>query len=596
MANEPLLPVTVPTLLVGEEGDAPSIPGAIRLVTYDEGTELWTWASWFVDDDFAPTGLAVDAAGDVYCSEYWDDRILKIHTAGASFSDNGRAFDVVCYCPDGTPAGVALDVTEEYLYVAMWDSNFVARVTLADGTFESWWGRAPGGFVWNGFSYVLDNEGDGPGYAMGSTNYLSSGDAGGGGAGLTWDGFDWDLPGYIPADGNCTVASSTTMPRTGSTSTAMTYSSSDPDFGMFMKTDRYPIPVGASTVRYGFWARHDSVLGDQFVRMEFHFFDGGGSGLGYNDIQGTATTSGWLALARSHLAIPAGAVEYEMRIETGSGYFPAQWNTGEHMFIDDVYVNFDDELIDKFSQPQGVARGSDGEFYLTDRNVNTIKRLNADRTVDVFAGSTEAEQSESVDPRHRDGAPGTAKTVENFAICAGGDELFFCTLAQSVRSIDLATADMGHVLYSASLDDGPDTYIEPDIAEPGSTVYSPVSRVTTSTFFAPLDWPNGITCTPDGATIFVADYFGNNVFAIDRDGQVEGLCNEDDWNYEASVDGVEYRARTLFPTQAIAYVGEAPYAIRVGPGVGPGGEVQRGVAVAGNSTTRVRRRETRRVR
>ena len=102
---------------------------------------------------FLPNGVAVEGAGNVYISDWLNDRIRKVDTAGiistvagigiAGFSGDGGPATRAMVC---LPADVAVD-TKGNLYIADWE-NFRVRMVNSSGTIETLAGT--GNYGYNG--------------------------------------------------------------------------------------------------------------------------------------------------------------------------------------------------------------------------------------------------------------------------------------------------------------------------------------------------------------------------------------------------------------------------------------------------------------
>ncbi len=99
----------------------------------------------------APTGVAVDAGGNIYVGDRLNNRIRKITPAGvvttlagssAGYSDNtgaGAQFN--------GPMGIAVDPSGNFLYVADFNNHCIRRVVIASGVVSTIAGNGSAGFV-----------------------------------------------------------------------------------------------------------------------------------------------------------------------------------------------------------------------------------------------------------------------------------------------------------------------------------------------------------------------------------------------------------------------------------------------------------------
>lgn len=564
-----LVPATVPTLLVGEERNYYGLTAvsALRLATYDEVTQLWTWSTWFSlprEQDFYPSGIVVSSTGTVYCSDYgsYPMKILRIDDSGSLTSLEGRRYDILCET-EFAPTGITLSSDEQYLYACAGNQSHVARITIATGVVEPWWGRPPRGYLWVEGRQVQDNYGDGYGYGFGATNLLSSGDEGNG-SGYTWVPAT-TIWGYEITP-TCTVSSTTERANTGTSSIAMRSTAANE--GMFMATKIYSFPSGITSVNIK--GRFSSTHGQHgYIYLEY--YSNGSYMNTYAERLFYPSTSGEWANPSLDGPMPAGANGFRIVIYS---YAVA---VGDTLYSDDIVVTVDNELVYKFNTPQGIVNGGDGYIYLVDLYTSTgIKRLDpVSRNVESFSGYDPTFIPYAAMTQHRDGPPEVARTLSNISITASDAELFFCSAEETVRSVDKSTGYMGSVLYAARYvnqanNDVRYHLIDP-LPAPVSTAYPFLSDISSRWAFSPLYYPQGIACTPDGSIVFVTDYYHHTVFVMDRNGQVESIINDDEFDQYGGVNGIEYSAKISYPSMALAYLGSAPYTIRVGPGVGTGG-------------------------
>ena len=99
----------------------------------------------------APTGVAVDAGGNVYVGDRLNNRIRKITPAGVvttlAGSSSGYNDNTGAAAQFNGPMGVAVDPSGSFLYVADFNNHCIRRVVIASGVVSTIAGNGSAGFV-----------------------------------------------------------------------------------------------------------------------------------------------------------------------------------------------------------------------------------------------------------------------------------------------------------------------------------------------------------------------------------------------------------------------------------------------------------------